>query len=111
MADFTIKRNDLLPALEVVLRDADGNPVDLTNATSCVFHMRNTDDKTMKVTDGPCQFDSDRTTGKVTYAWSGTDTDTAASFVGEFQVTWSGGKIQTFPSIGYIDIDVVEDLA
>ena len=114
MADFSIKRNDLLPALEVVLRDADGDPVDLTSATGCVFHMRDEADEVLKITGGTCNINADPTTGKVTYVWGTkalTDTDTAGVYYGEFEVTWTGGKLQSFPSIGYVDIEIVQDLA
>jgi hypothetical protein len=111
MADFTIKRNDLLPVLEAILKDADGNPVDLTNATACDFHMRLESTQAMKITDGSCTFDADRLTGKVSYPWTGTDTDTEGVFLGEFSVTWTGGKEQSFPSTGYINIEITEDLA
>jgi len=114
MADFTIKRNDLLPVLEAVLKDADGQPVNLTDAVSCAFHMRLESDQSMTVEDGVCSFDADRLTGKVLYAWAAGDpVDTAVegTYLGEFEITWPASKIQTYPSIGYIDIEIVEDLS
>lgn len=111
MADFTIKRNDLLPIFEAVLKDAEGNPVDLTNALSCVFHMRDESSVSLKIEDGVCAFNADRSTGKVFYEWAGTDTDTSGVFLGELSVTWTGGKIQSYPSIGYINIQIVDDLS
>ena len=111
MADFTIKRNDLLPVLEAVLKDADGQPVDLTDAVSCAFHMRLESDQSMAIEDGVCSFDADRLTGKVIYAWVTDDTGTEGTYLGEFEVTWPTSKLQSYPSIGYIDIVIVEDLS
>ena len=111
MADFSIKQNDLLPVLEAVLQDVSGNPVDLNAASSIVFHLREEKGSTLKITDGIVVTDANPTTGKVTYAWVGTDTNTVGLFLGEFEVTWAGAKKQTFPSIGYISISVIDDLA
>lgn len=111
MADFTIKRNDLLPVLEAILKDADGQPVDLTDAVSCVFHMRLESDQSLTVEDGVCSFDADRLTGKVLYAWATNDTDAEGVYLGEFEVTWPASKLQSYPSIGYIDIEIVKDLS
>ncbi len=114
MADFTIKRNDLLPVLEAILKDADDNPVDLTDATGVVFHMREEETAGLKIEDGSASIDSNPQTGKVSYPWVSNgvkDTDTSGLFLGEFEVTWTGGKIQTFPSQGYISIQIVDDLS
>ncbi len=115
MADFTIKRNDLLPLLEAILKDADDNPVDLTDATGVVFHMREEDTETLKIDGVDGAIDSNPQTGKVSFVWRWLDpdfdTDTSGIFLGEFEVTWTGGKIQTFPSQGYISIEIVDDLS
>lgn len=114
MADFSIKRNDLLPVLEAILKDADDKPVDLTDATGVVFHMREEETETLKIDGIDGTFDSNRTTGKVSFAWrtnGNKDTDTSGIFLGEFEVTWTGGKIQTFPSQGYISIEIIDDLS
>ncbi len=114
MADFTIKRNDLLPVLEAILKDANNEPVDLTDATGVVFHMREEEGEALKIDGVAGTFGANRATGKVIYAWvsNGTkDTDTSGLFLGEFEVTWTGGKIQTFPSKGYITVEIVDDLS
>ena len=48
--------------------------------------------------------------GAVSYTFSASDTDTAGLFQGEFQVTFSGGAIETFPNSEYISINVLDDL-
>jgi hypothetical protein len=111
MADFSIKQNDLLPILEAILQDVNGNPVDLGPASSIVFHLREEGDASLKIEDGVVETDANPKTGKVTYSWVDTDTDTNGLFLGEFEVTWAGAKLQTFPSVGYISIAVIDDLA
>ena len=105
---FFIKRNDDNPSLDVALQDDKGRPVNVTGATT-VFHMRNAADDTVKVSSGTTST-LNATRGEVRYSWSTSDTDTAGNFEGEFQVTFSGGGVQTFPNDGYIDIIIFEDV-
>ncbi len=112
MADFYIKKNDLLPPLDAFLKDADGNVVDLTDATEVNFIMQAQDSDTPKInTKGntPAQI-VNPTNGQVRYSWIGTDTDTVGSYYGEFEVDWSP-KLQTFPNTGFIVIKIIDDLA
>ena len=39
------------------------------------------------------------------------DTAVEGVYLGEFEVTWPASKIQSYPSIGYIDIEIVKDLS
>ena len=48
--------------------------------------------------------------GAVSYTFTTSDTDTAGLFQGEFQVTFSGGAIETFPNAEYISINILDDL-
>tara|TARA_Y100000356_G_scaffold128083_1_gene127614 strand:+ start:199 stop:417 length:219 start_codon:yes stop_codon:yes gene_type:complete len=48
--------------------------------------------------------------GAVSYTFSASDTNTAGLFQGEFQVTFSGGAIETFPNAEYISINILDDL-
>ena len=111
MTNFSIKQNDLLPELDAILQAANGSPVNLTNAVSIVFHMREEDGETMKITDGIVVINDNPATGQVSYAWVDTDTDTSGLFYCEFEVTWPGSKIQTFPSRGYVSVQILDDLA
>ena len=78
-----LSKDALLPTLIVQLLDGV-NPVDLTSAT-VTFSM---DDEagTAKVNNASATL-KDGATGKIEYAWSGTDTDTAGLFFGQFVVT------------------------
>ena len=44
------------------------------------------------------------------YVWQTGDTDTAGTFQGEFEVTYTSGEIETFPNDGYIGIEVLADI-
>jgi hypothetical protein len=120
---FTIKRNDTLPALEAVLSD-DSGPVDLSGAT--VFFTMTQVAANSCGEDAPVsgsakfkkqgvvvglQSVGSPTRGKVRYEWSGTDTDTAGLFAGEFEVQFGSSGRWTFPSVGTIPILVSEDIA
>lgn len=105
---FFIKQNDTSPSLDVALQDDRGRPVDISGAT-VVFHMRNTADDSVKITSGVVTILSS-TLGQVRYGWSAANTDTAGNFEAEFQVTFSGGGIQTFPSDTYIDVIITDDV-
>ena len=101
---FTIKRGDTLFLLEYLL---DPATVDLTGAMVLFkFRPRN----------GAMQFSRAATapiltvTPKVAYAWQAGDTDVAGLFEGEFEVTFPGGRIKTFPDPGFIPIRITEDI-
>lgn len=107
VSSTVIKRNDLMPTLDVVLQAPLGTPFDLTGST-VKFIMLQRSTNTVKVNAAATITNS--TAGAVTYSWTGTDTDTAGTYVGEFQVTLPSGKTRTFPERGYLYIDVQADL-
>lgn len=108
-ADYVIKAHDLLPTFRARLASKldPTKSVDLTNALSIRFIM--------KVTDGAIKLNVpatfvDRINGVVEYAWVAGDTDATGNFLAEWQVTWPGGKPQTFPTTSYHTIAIVADL-
>ena len=105
---FFIKQNDDRPTLDVALQDDRGRPVNVASAT-IVFHMRNTADDSVKITSAAVTILS-ATRGEVRHTFTTTNTDTAGNFEAEFQVTFSGGTVQTFPNDGYIDIIITDDV-
>jgi hypothetical protein len=107
VADAYVKRNDTQPVLERTLLDVDDAPVNLTGAT-VKFIMRKPGASTAKVSAAATVVTP--LAGEVSYQWTGTDTDTAGTYNGEFEVTFSGGAKQTFPNDGHLKIEVVEDL-
>lgn len=109
MSTFSIKQNDLLPALSAVLNDADG-PVDLTGASSIAFHMRPVGSTTATTLTGTASI-VNAATGEVRYTWAGSDTATAGAYECEWEITWPGSKKMTFPSKGYDTVVITDDIA
>jgi len=108
--DFVLKKGDLLPVIIRTLKDAAGAAVDLTG-TTCKFIMRRVGASAPKVnTAAVVDPDQVNNKGKVSYTWVGTDTDTAGVYEAEWQVTFSGGKAETFPNDGYLVIRITDEL-
>lgn len=108
-ADFDIKRGDLLPKLRATLYGADGAAANLEGAANVKLYMR-TPGGALKIDGGACAV-INQATGVVEYEWVAGDTDTPGLFVGEFKVTFSAAKPQTFPNDGDYLIRVHEDVA
>ena len=103
---FNIKQNDTSPALSVVVADSSGTAINITGA-SVIFKMRAVNSSSLKVNSSATITNA---SNGVSYTFSASDTDTAGLFQGEFQVTFSGGAIETFPNSEYISINVLDDL-
>lgn len=104
---FYIKQNDTSPSLRSFLRDGDGDPIDLTGAT-VKFLMRPIGGTTLKINDSAVIVTA--LSGLVQYEWEVGDTDTVGSYQAEFEVTYTGGDVETFPNNGYIRVEVTDDL-
>lgn len=106
MASFYLKKGDLLPALQVTLKDQDGNIEDLTPASGVNFRFSLPDgtklDRAATI--------ADAVNGRVSYTWQSGDTAYVGEIEGEFVAT-IGGKPKTFPSADYVDIVITENKA
>ena len=102
---FILKRGDTYPAIEVLLEEFDTTtkafkPVDLTNATVLFRYVNN---GMMMVAAATIKFPADQADltkrGIVSYLWAsdGSDTDTVARNTCEWNVTFPGGRVATFP--------------
>lgn len=91
---MTIKivQNDTRPVLEFAITQ-DGSPIDLTGCT-VKFYMKNTDTGAVKINGSTCVIDN-AVAGIGRYIWSAGDTDTVGTYLGEIEITFSDGKIQT----------------
>lgn len=94
-SEFKIKEDDTTPAIEAKLTDANGLPVNLTGA-SVKFLMRVKPGGSVKVNTGAVIVGT-ATNGRVKYAWTAANTDTADVYEAEWEVTYSDSTIQTFP--------------
>ena len=92
---FYIKENDTRPAIIANLTDANDAAVNLTGAT--------------KVSAGATIEDAEA--GQVSYSWIEANTDTADDYEAEFEVSFAGGGVQTFPGRNWIPVPVVDDIA
>lgn len=106
--DFTIKVADQLPELQATLKDDNDVVVNLTGVNGVRFIM--TDKPT-----GAVKVDSPATVvtpllGVVKYSWAQTDTDTAGTYFGEFEVEFGDGRLETFPNWKNLQIKVFQDL-
>lgn len=104
------KQNDTSPALVVVLRDGFGTPVDLTGAT-VVLNTRLRPGGAVKISSGAMGAVGSAVNGKQSFSPSAANNDTSGIYEAEIQVTFSNGKIRTFPSNGYFTVEVVDDIA
>jgi len=101
--EFQIRKNDTLPVLRALLVDADGNVPDLTGVTGRFVMI---DSAGTVVVDAAATFNEPPATDELTaekynaeYAWAAVDTNRdPGSFRAEFEVTFPGGGIATFPS-------------
>ena len=108
---YQIKRNDTRPPITATLSDELG-AVPLGSAT-VTFKMDAAPDSGITgftPVNGTCTI-TDADKGIVAYQWTSGDTAVAGVFRAEFEVAFPGGAVETFPSDGYIDIIIREDIA
>jgi len=95
--DFYIKVGDTGLDLNAIVRDSNGDPKDIAGAT-VRFHMRPIEGGDATVAAAATNDQAGSGTGAVKYSWAPTDVDTAGWFVGEFQITYVGGDVESFPN-------------
>ena len=106
---FYIKENDTRPAITAILTDANDAAVNLTGAT-VAFSMRVEPAGAIKLSAVSANVTNSEA-GQVSYSWVTGNTDTPADYEAEFQVTFAGGTIQTFPGRNWIFVHVIDDIA
>ena len=106
-ADFSIRRGDVRPILNDVLRYADGSVADLTGGATVRFVMRG---QTASVPTINAAAAVGTLAGVVSYTFTGADTAVTGRYVGEWHVTFPNASTQTFPPDGYLELVVTEDL-
>jgi len=110
MADFYMKKGDLLPTFDVTLKDGI-EPVDVSSGVDSIkFYMRDKNGS-LKINGGSMTNITDGSDGQVRYSWTGTDTAQVGEFTAEVIVTWTTGtKPQTFPNNRNILIEIIDDV-
>ena len=103
---FYMKQNDTAPAIRATLSDSDGIAVDLTDAT--VRFLMKTQSNILTANGAATILDS--ANGVVQYAWEVGDTMNEGTHLAEFEVTYSSGKVESFPNRGYIKVKVTKEV-
>jgi hypothetical protein len=96
-----LKRNDTKDTISYTMTYADGTPVNLTGATVRFVMGKG---KTLIANSAATIISA--SAGKVEYTLKESDTLVAGNYNAEFEVTFSTGKVKTFPSDGYISIKI-----
>lgn len=100
-----LKRNDTKDVISYITKYPNGSIVDLTGAT--VRFIMGKGNKL--ITESPANV-VNASTGEVEYQLQETDTAIAGTFNAEFEVTFSDGKIKTFPNDGYIEVKITPNI-
>ena len=104
-AHFTYKVGDTAPAFRIQCLTLAGLPQDLTGATAQLRIKKPSGKKlagALAVEGG--------TDGYVNRTWVAGDLDVAGIYLGEVEVTFSSGAVQTYPAHGHIRLVVTEQL-
>ena len=107
MPDFVIKSGDTLPILTDTLTYSNGTPVNLSGCT-VQFIMRSVT-AVLPTTNAPATVVTPAT-GSVSYTFTATDTAQAQRAQGTWVVTNASGQVQQWPTDGYLDIAIEENL-
>lgn len=105
---FTIKQGDTSPSLLANLVLPDKTPAQLAGST-VLFHMRNSRGTGSTLVGSATIVNA--SAGQVRYDWDPADTALVGDYEAEFQVTYSDGKIETFPNDGFLEVSIPEQLA
>lgn len=105
--EFNLKRGDTAPSILYALLPVD---TDLSGAT-VRFSMSKNDDGAVKINRAAAVVVTATGTPTVRYDWQPADTDEAGFFSAEFEVTYSGGAVETFPNSGHIPVTISPDIA
>ncbi len=95
-----IVQNDTRPPLEFSLTQ-DGAPVNLTGCT-VKFYMKDAVSGSVKINGVTCVI-TDALKGACRYNWTASDTNTIGTYLGEVEVTFADGLIQT----GYKQLSII----
>lgn len=107
MPDFVIKQGDSLPVLSDTLTYSTGGAVNLTGA-SVNFVMRAQTSNT--TTTNVAATVVSPTAGTVQYTFTAIDTATTGEYMANWVVTFAGGQVMTFPTDGYLEVTVEDNL-
>lgn len=94
MSDITFVQGDTAPPITGALKDDDGAPFDLSPVATVKFQMRKLDDRRYTV-DAEADIVGTVTEGNVSYDWDDNDLDVPGEYIGQWELTYLDGRIQT----------------
>ena len=104
-----LKANDTLPSLTATLQDSAGTALNLSTVSGITFTMKNLADNTLKINSATASIQSPASKGQVSYTFTSSDTDTAGTYLAEFELTYDNGSIFTVPTQGALSVVILED--
>ncbi len=104
--DFYIKQNDSSPIIRAKLRGA-GNALLNLSAATVNFRMQKSSGE--NVIQGEAEI-FDPSEGTVQYTWQSGDTSVSGVYLAEFEVTYADGKVESFPNVGYMQVNIKPEL-
>ena len=107
MADFSAKAGDTAIVWNDTLTYSDNTPVNLTGAT--VNLVVRSLSQANPIINAAASIVTPLA-GTVSYNPSATDTATVGEFMGNWVVTFSGGTVETFPTVGYLTVAIEQNL-
>jgi hypothetical protein len=102
-----VKEGDTFPNPESVLSDASGDQVNLSGAT-VRFRMAKLDGT--PIFERAAVIDNNTAPAVVHYVWQTGDTATPGAYRAEWEVTYAGGIIETFPQNSYLEVLIKEKM-
>jgi|LSQX01.3.fsa_nt_gb hypothetical protein len=106
--DITLKRGDTRNCIRVILKDADGNPLSIPECKEIRFLMAPLG--RLAMINRLAYVPDEGSPGEVWHVWALGDTDTSGVYRAEFRVEYMDGRKETFPSNGYISINIMNSL-
>jgi len=109
---FHIKQDDTSPAIRFQLQNHRGEPVDISGFEKLRFHMQkeNSTEPTVLADTDRGVSAPDVENGIVQYDWSPEDTSRPGDYEAEFEITFSGGRTETFPNRRNISVEIEEEI-
>lgn len=107
-ADYTWVQGDVLPVASDTLTYSDNTAVNLAGATVS-FIMRSLTAEKQQTLTGETKVVS-AAKGEVSFTPSAIDTGVPGNYMANWLVTFSGGKPMTFPTTGYLWVQIQENL-
>ena len=103
-----MKRNDTLPSLGATFQDSSGVALNLTTASGVTFTMKQIEGDTLQVSSATATVNQ-ASKGQVHYEFTSANTNTAGTYLAEFEITYNDGGKLTVPTQGAISVVILED--